>query len=279
MASFNDNTALDRLGNGNILMRREVHGTKQQYSIDQLRMYSRFDFALRADRLSGPGLIVPAGYSEFCELWAQDRDCRYQFVQYDQITGVIDVVGIHLTADLLAPTRERLTPQLRVHAVKPLPAAPATRLEPRRQAIVDNLIYDHLEHTQRVQDIIRDRRDRKAERAPTTAVGPYTKPKVAMASTGPYNKSKAARERTPRVRPAKTGKGKGRDASTAAPIHRSSGPAAMDIDGDGPVASSSTTSAPEPAAAAAAAASAPMPKKITAGDEDDELIEYHTDDE
>lgn len=273
MASFNDNTYLDRLGNGNIIMRTEPYGMKQQYSIDQLRMYSRFDFALRADRLSGPGLIIPAGYTEFCESWAQDTECRYQFTQYDQTTGAITVVGIHLTENLLAPTRERITPPLRVHAVGPLPAvpvAPGTRLEPRRQQIVDNLIYNHLERDQRTQDLIRARRERKTNEGP------------AMASTGPYWKHKAVKDHAKRPRTTKVGDahgGKGKARAQAGPSKRASKTSVaghIDMDVDGPMTSTPVASAS--AAPAAAAAAIKGPKKTAAGD-DDELIEYHTDDE
>ncbi|KAH9850691.1 hypothetical protein C2E23DRAFT_695657, partial [Lenzites betulinus] len=164
VAAFTDHSSLDRLPNGNIILHRRPNGGRHQYTTNQLRLYSNFDYALRGDRISGPGLVVPAGYNEFWELWAQDTDCRYQFTAYDAVTGEVDLVGIHLPPDQLAPAADRPAPRMQAVArVSPaaMELSANDRLEARRRTIIDTLMLDQLERGQHIQEEIRARRERR----------------------------------------------------------------------------------------------------------------------
>ncbi|KAH9858471.1 hypothetical protein C2E23DRAFT_706808, partial [Lenzites betulinus] len=163
VAAFSDHSSLDRLANGNVILHRNPGGGRHQYTLDQLRLYSDFDYALRSDRLSGPGLVVPAGYTEFRDLWAQDTQCRYQFAAYDVETGDVDLVGVHLPPDQLAPRTAQTEPVIAPRAPPQAFVAPTPneRLEARRRTIIDTLMLDQLERGQRIQDEIRARRERR----------------------------------------------------------------------------------------------------------------------
>ncbi|KAH9851429.1 hypothetical protein C2E23DRAFT_712273, partial [Lenzites betulinus] len=161
-AAFTDHSSLDRLPNGNIILHRRPTGGRHQYTTDQLRLYSNFDYALRGDRISGPGLVVPAGYAEFRELWAQDTECRYQFTAYDAASGEVDLVGIHLPPDQLAPAVGEARGRAPARP-NPTPAVlnANERHEARRRTIIDTLMLDQLERGQHIQDEIRARRERR----------------------------------------------------------------------------------------------------------------------
>ncbi|KAH9853619.1 hypothetical protein C2E23DRAFT_702931, partial [Lenzites betulinus] len=164
VAAFMDHSSLDRLPNGNIILHRRPTGGRHQYTTDQLRLYSNFNYALRGDRISGPGLVVPAGYMEFQELWAQDVDCRYQFTSYDAISGQVAILGAHLPPDELAPVAVRPVVPMQTAARSvsaPTFSSANERLEARRRTIIDTLMLDQLERSQHIQDEIRARRERR----------------------------------------------------------------------------------------------------------------------
>ncbi|KAL7284496.1 hypothetical protein ACG7TL_001787 [Trametes sanguinea] len=151
---FNGNSALTRLRDQSVILRESSTGHRYHFSAEQLRLFGRFDEALRHQHVSGPGRLVPAGYELFRTLWAQDAACPYRFAEYSPDSGITVVEGEHLPVDELAP------PPAVSAAVSP---SPASRVDsgytPRQQAIVDSLIWSQLERNQRQQEFYRLRRE------------------------------------------------------------------------------------------------------------------------
>ncbi|KAI0354530.1 hypothetical protein OH77DRAFT_1426127 [Trametes cingulata] len=131
---FNAHSALIRLRDNSIVLRDSASGTQHQFSVEQLRLFSRFDDAIRGDRIAGPGTIIPAGYDLFRTLWAQDA-----------------------TINDLAPR-----PALAARpAPAPVPAGSSAAYSEHQRAIVDDLIWSQLDRNRRQQEFYRQRRETK----------------------------------------------------------------------------------------------------------------------
>ncbi|KAJ8473319.1 hypothetical protein ONZ51_g7961 [Trametes cubensis] len=240
---FTRHSFLERLPNNHLVLRSGTSGHRVQYTPEQVRLYSRFDRAIRLGRLEGAGHLSPAGYAEFRDLWAQDDDCPYQFSRYDAETGASTAIGVAIDVEDLAP----VSPRVVVRPPDTASSSPSAdpRYDSRKQSIVDDLIFDQLDRSRKAQAAIRARQEAKRSRAAAADDDDFGAPAQA------WKKKKLAVGRT------------------SATVSKA-GSAAMDVDRD--VAGTSAGQA----AGASSAASGPLETPV---DEEDELVEFHTDDE
>lgn len=150
---------LERLRNGSIILRDPRTNTRHQYSREQLRLYNAFDHALREDRVSGPGHIVPGGYHDFRDTWAQDTGNRIQFSEYSPGSGTVVIHGDHIDTDELAPPAQSAAAT--TSTTTPVGSV-STGLDPRRQAVLDGLIWDQLYRNQKGRDAYLQRKEKRA---------------------------------------------------------------------------------------------------------------------
>ncbi|OSC97101.1 hypothetical protein PYCCODRAFT_1193157 [Trametes coccinea BRFM310] len=244
---YSRHTFLERLPNRHLVLRSAEGGHRFQFAPEQVRLYSRFDGQLRAGHATGAGLLTPAGYDHFRILWAQDEDCPYQFCEYDGTTGAITVHGSAIAIEELAPVVPRVPPREPVST----PAMPQDepRYDARRQAIVDDLIFDQLDRSRKATNAIRARREARRSRETTPYAGSdRPSPKRALPRTKKKSLTNVAGPSEPRK---------------AVP---------MDIDAEArrPDVGTSTTVSP---------AAGSLTRQDAEADEDDELVEYSSDDD
>ncbi|KAI0711042.1 hypothetical protein C8T65DRAFT_549482, partial [Cerioporus squamosus] len=154
---FSQHAFLERLRNNQVILRDPRSGTRHQYSTEQLRLYSLFDRALREDRITGPGHIVPGGYEHFRDLWAQDAGNAVQFSEYSPNSGAVVIHGNAVNIDELAPISGRAHAATTPRTL----GSVTTGLDPRRQAVLDDLIWDQLYRNQRGRDAYLQRREKR----------------------------------------------------------------------------------------------------------------------
>ncbi|KAH9851732.1 hypothetical protein C2E23DRAFT_855786 [Lenzites betulinus] len=166
---------LRRLRNNSVILRDNVTGERTHFSVEQLRLFSGFDDGLRRQLFSGPGLLTPGGYEDFRRLWAQDAECPYQFAIYNPVSGNVTIAGLALHIDELAPITQ--APPARN---APPPASTGLPVEgaintPRRRAIVEELMWTHLERDLKGKEAYRQRKDKRDRPDSGVADPPPTK--------------------------------------------------------------------------------------------------------
>ncbi|KAI0637324.1 hypothetical protein C8Q77DRAFT_1071454 [Trametes polyzona] len=156
---YNQHAFLTRRPDNLVVMLDQTTNRRHHYSVEQLRLYSRFDSGIRDGSINGPtDIALPAGYREFCRLWGQDDACPFHFSDYEPTAGLISIERIHLPVDELAPL---------VRAAGLPVQAPAAALgtgptySTRRQAIVDDLIWGQLERDMRGREAYRQHIDKR----------------------------------------------------------------------------------------------------------------------
>ncbi|KAI0742516.1 hypothetical protein C8Q80DRAFT_1158039 [Daedaleopsis nitida] len=95
-------SALSRLeGNQHILL-RDSDGDAFRFSPEQVRLYCRFDLALRRGEYDSARTAYPGGYDTWTTLWNRAEDFPYRFSTIESDGSVI-INGQHPEADRVAP--------------------------------------------------------------------------------------------------------------------------------------------------------------------------------
>ncbi|KAI0644947.1 hypothetical protein C8Q79DRAFT_927234 [Trametes meyenii] len=163
---FNQHSGLRRLPNRHLVLRDRKTGRELQYTPEQVTLFKEFDDVLRNGRLVGAKLVLPAGYPEFTTLWAQDRNCPFQFCEYDLLSGSRGIRGVSIPIEILI--QQESSSIMASGYSSPTaglnPSAPRDEDDVRRERVMQRLITDRLERQQRMNDLIRSRQLSRAER-------------------------------------------------------------------------------------------------------------------
>ncbi|RDX40620.1 hypothetical protein OH76DRAFT_1423605 [Lentinus brumalis] len=143
---------LRRLEGSNDLLIRDEEDFMHRFTAHQVRLYCKFDFALRNGKFDPKKGAYAGGYDAFAHLWNRATNFTYRFSTLEEDGITVSVNGEHPDADRIAPL--------------PTPAKPPPRFSDSQEDAIQGLLWDlAARDTRKRKRIDESRAQRKQKRA------------------------------------------------------------------------------------------------------------------